>query len=115
MLLLDVNNVYKSIGPIDLLESISFKLYKGDKSGIIGVNGSGKSTLIKTITGEIKVNKGNVNTFGKIGYLPQNLYFSKNIKVKDFLENIFDYNEFLKTLNSFEFKLDELLYQNINI
>lgn len=114
MLLLDVNNVYKSIGPIDLLESISFKLYKGDKSGIIGVNGSGKSTLIKTITGEIKVNKGNVNTFGKIGYLPQNLYFSKNIKVKDFLENIFDYNEFLKTLNSFEFKLDELLYQNIN-
>lgn len=114
MLLLDVNNVYKSIGPIDLLESISFKLYKGDKSGIIGVNGSGKSTLIKTITGEIKVNKGNVNTFGKIGYLPQNLYFSKNIKVKDFLENIFDYNEFLKTLNSFEFKLDELLNQNIN-
>lgn len=114
MLLLDVNNVYKSIGPIDLLESISFKLYKGDKSGIIGVNGSGKSTLIKIITGKIKVNKGNVNTFGKIGYLPQNLYFSKNIKVKDFLENIFDYNEFLKTLNSFEFKLDELLNQNIN-
>lgn len=114
MLLLDVNNVYKSIGPIDLLESISFKLYKGDKSGIIGVNGSGKSTLIKIITGEIKVNKGNVNTFGKIGYLPQNLYFSKNTKVKDFLENIFDYNEFLKTLNSFEFKLDELLNQNIN-
>lgn len=114
MLLIDINNVYKSIGPIDLLESISFKLYKDDKSGIVGVNGSGKSTLIKIITGEIKINKGNVNTFGKIGYLPQNLNFSKNLKVRDFIKNIFDYNEFLKILNRFEIKLNELLNQNIN-
>ena len=114
MLLIDINNVYKSIGSIDLLESISFKLYKNDKIGIVGINGSGKSTLIKIIVEKTNVSKGNVTTFGKIGYLPQNLNFNEKLKVADFLKNVYDYNEFLKVLNKFEFKLDEFLNQYIN-
>lgn len=57
MLLIDVNNVYKAIGPINLLESISFKLYTGDKVGIVGTNGSGKTTLIKIIIGVLIMEK----------------------------------------------------------
>lgn len=54
---------------IHALKDISFKIYKGEKVGIIGYNGAGKSTLLNVITGIYRPDKGDVTTYGKISPL----------------------------------------------
>lgn len=54
---------------IHVLKDISFKIYKGEKVGIIGYNGAGKSTLLSVITGVYVPDKGEVKTYGKISPL----------------------------------------------
>ncbi|WP_405291008.1 ABC transporter ATP-binding protein [Methanobrevibacter sp.] len=52
-----------------VLEDISFKIYKGEKVGIIGYNGAGKSTLLKVICGIYPPDSGEVIAHGKISPL----------------------------------------------
>ena len=42
------------------LKDVSFKLYPGDRVGILGLNGAGKSTLLKAIAGVYKPTEGKV-------------------------------------------------------
>lgn len=58
-------NVSKKI-KVHALKNISFKIYKGEKVGIIGYNGAGKSTLLSVIAGIYPPNKGFVKTVGNI-------------------------------------------------
>lgn len=51
------------------LRDISFKIYKGEKVGIIGYNGAGKSTLLNVITGIYQPEGGEVKTYGRISPL----------------------------------------------
>lgn len=51
MSLLEVNNVYKSFGKVEVLKGISFSLSEGKVISIIGSSGSGKTTLLRCITG----------------------------------------------------------------
>lgn len=51
---------------VHALKDISFKIYKGEKVGIIGYNGAGKSTLLSVITGIYPPDKGFVKTNGNI-------------------------------------------------
>ena len=63
------------IGYNQAISKSNFKLYKGEKLGIIGSNGTGKSTLLKTLVGTIDKISGNFE-FGhnvKIGYFDQQL------------------------------------------
>lgn len=52
-----------------VLKDISFKIYKGEKVGIIGYNGAGKSTLLNVITGIYPPESGEVKTYGRISPL----------------------------------------------
>lgn len=54
---------------IRVLDNISFKVYKGDKLGILGFNGAGKSTLLKIMTGIYEPTSGSITTYGKIAPL----------------------------------------------
>ena len=54
---------------IHALNNISFKIYKGEKIGIIGFNGAGKSTLLNVITGIYSPDSGFVKTYGNISPL----------------------------------------------
>lgn len=63
------------IGYKDAISKASFKLYKGEKLGIIGSNGTGKSTLLKTLVGNLDKISGEFE-FGhnvKIGYFDQQM------------------------------------------
>ena len=71
----------------NILEDISFSIEKKDLVAIIGHNGSGKSTLIKLILGLIEKNKGEINTFGKLAYIPQKYNQDSNFPAK--VEEIF--------------------------
>ena len=54
---------------IHALKDVSFKIYKGEKIGIIGYNGAGKSTLLNVIVGIYPPDKGTVKTWGNISPL----------------------------------------------
>lgn len=63
------------IGYKEALSKVSFKLYKGQKLGIIGSNGTGKSTLLKTLVGNLDKISGSFE-FGhnvRIGYFDQQI------------------------------------------
>ncbi len=48
---LEMRNVNKSFGPIDVLHNISLQVRQGEVLCLLGDNGAGKSTLIKTLAG----------------------------------------------------------------
>jgi ATP-binding cassette subfamily F protein 3 len=70
-----VNNLSKSFEEEKVFENIDFKIYKGDKIGLIGPNGVGKSTLVKIVTEQLISDSGEYS-FGhnvNIGYFDQEL------------------------------------------
>lgn len=87
---LNVENL--EIGYSSVLSKISFKLYKGQKLGIIGSNGTGKSTLLKTIVGNIKLLAGEI----EFGHNVQVGYFDQQMAQLNSEKTIFDdfYDEF---------------------
>ena len=74
------------IGYNEILSEVSFKLYKGQKLGIIGSNGTGKSTLLKTIV-------GNLNKLGgsfEIGHNVKSGYFDQQMAQLNSEKTVFD-------------------------
>lgn len=81
------------IGYTDVLSKLNFRIFKGNKVGVVGGNGLGKSTLLKTIAGKIKLLGGKLK-FGvnvDIGYFDQQSA-TNNIKSESILDNFL--NEF---------------------
>lgn len=63
--ILELQNVDKSFGPIDVLFDISLKVRAGELLCLLGDNGAGKSTLIKTLAGVHKPTRGTILLDGK--------------------------------------------------
>ncbi len=68
-----------------LFSNLTFNL-NSEKAGLIGKNGCGKSTLLKIIAGILKPCSGNLNTDGKIGYLPQNFNSYNYTTIEEFID-----------------------------
>ena len=64
MALLEVNNLTKSFGPIQVLRGVSFSLAQGQVLAIIGSSGSGKTTLLRCLTGLESPDSGSVYLSG---------------------------------------------------
>ncbi|UNZ52838.1 ATP-binding cassette domain-containing protein [Agrobacterium tumefaciens] len=63
--ILELKNVNKSFGPIDVLHDISLKVRAGEVLCLLGDNGAGKSTLIKTLAGVYQPSSGELLMDGK--------------------------------------------------
>lgn len=57
-----------------MLSGVSFRIEKGDRTGVVGPNGSGKSTLLKIVLGELSPDSGELIVEGspRIGQTRQN-------------------------------------------
>ncbi|RCW86772.1 ATP-binding cassette domain-containing protein [Paracoccus lutimaris] len=55
---IELRNVDKSFGPIDVLHDISLSVNAGEVLCLLGDNGAGKSTLIKTLAGVHRPTRG---------------------------------------------------------
>lgn len=87
---------------IKVLDDISFKVYRGDKLGILGFNGAGKSTLLKILAGIYEPTSGKIEINGKVAPLLElSAGFDKNYTGKN---NIYLNGAFLSMEKEF---LDE--------
>jgi branched-chain amino acid transport system ATP-binding protein len=74
-MLLEVSNLSKHFGGLQVLQDISFALDKGEILGLIGPNGAGKSTLFNVITGVYHPDAGSILFRGKslVGLKPHQI------------------------------------------
>lgn len=71
---LDVVNLSKSYGTLNILDNIYFRMDRGERVSFVGQNGQGKTTLAKIIVNELTYTSGEM-ILGhnvKIGYYAQN-------------------------------------------
>ncbi|MBV7505092.1 ABC transporter ATP-binding protein [Bacillus sp. sid0103] len=98
MNVIEINNLTKTYGKSRGITDISFHVEEGEIFGFIGPNGAGKSTTIRTLLSLIYPTSGSATIFGKdsvqfaseikkeIGYLPSEVFYYDNMKVKDLLK-----------------------------
>ena len=60
MAMIEIKNISKWYGPVQVLQDCSVSINKGDVVVVCGPSGSGKSTLIKTVNGLEPVQKGEI-------------------------------------------------------
>jgi ABC-2 type transport system ATP-binding protein len=58
MLMIEVQNLTKSFGPIKAVDNLSLKVPRGRTVGFLGPNGAGKTTTIKILTNLISATSG---------------------------------------------------------
>ncbi len=59
-LVMEGRGVSKSYGERRIVDTLSLRVMRGDRLGIVGANGAGKSTLIKMLTGELGPDSGDI-------------------------------------------------------
>ncbi|MFG1399528.1 amino acid ABC transporter ATP-binding protein [Roseixanthobacter pseudopolyaromaticivorans] len=64
MSLVDIQDVRKSFGPLEVLKGVSIEIGRGDVAAIIGRSGSGKSTLLRCINGLEEFQAGAITVDG---------------------------------------------------
>ena len=73
-----VDNLSKSFGKQGLFDSISFKVNRRERVGVVGRNGHGKTTLFRMIIGEEDSDSGTISKPRnyRIGYVEQVISFT---------------------------------------
>ncbi|MBP3845592.1 MAG: ABC-F family ATP-binding cassette domain-containing protein, partial [Prevotella sp.] len=81
----DVQNLSKSFGALNLFSNISFSIAEGQKVGLIAKNGTGKSTLLAVLAGKEGHDTGDI-IFRRdltVGFLEQSPQFDPQESVLD--------------------------------
>ncbi|MBQ8336288.1 MAG: ABC-F family ATP-binding cassette domain-containing protein [Bacteroidaceae bacterium] len=80
---LQVENISKSFGDLELFSDISFAVEERQCIGLVACNGKGKSTMLKMIAGKESLDSGKVTLRGgvRMGYLEQEPEFEATLTV----------------------------------
>lgn len=117
--MIEIKNISKRFGKLQVLNDISIKLNKGECIAMIGPNGCGKTTLIKSILGMVLPNSGEILFDGKsikkdieyrrnIGYMPQIGRYPENMTIGQIINMV-------KGIRNEDETLDEELYDKFDI
>ncbi len=97
MYAIETTDLTKYYGKARGIIDVNLKVEEGQLYGFIGPNGAGKSTTIRTLLALIHPTSGSATIFGKdvithakeihqeIGYLPSEVFYYDNMKVKELL------------------------------
>ena len=95
--MIEVLDVTKKYGRVKAVDSLSFRVEKGEILGLLGPNGAGKTTTMNIVTGYIPATEGTVRVAGhdildesaevkkRIGYLPENPPLYLDMTVNEYL------------------------------
>lgn len=117
--MIEVKNISKKFGKLQVLNDISVKMDKGECIAMIGPNGCGKTTLIKSILGMVLPNSGEIFFDNKsilkdieyrknIGYMPQIGRYPENMTIGQIISMV-------KGIRNSDEILDEELYHSFEI
>ena len=97
--IIDIEHLYKSFGPVQAVQDLSFHVKPGELFAFLGVNGAGKSTTISILCGQLKKDSGSVTVCGKspdrdpaaiaagLGVVFQNSVLDQPLSVRDNLRS----------------------------
>ncbi|MBR7132291.1 MAG: ATP-binding cassette domain-containing protein [Clostridia bacterium] len=100
--MINVTGLSKRYGTHLAVENVSFDIQKGEVIGFLGPNGAGKSTIMNILTGYLSMTQGSVKIDGfdimeypeeakrRIGYLPEIPPLYIDMKVREYLNFIYD-------------------------
>eukprot|EP00102_Acyrthosiphon_pisum_P027545 XP_016664755.1 PREDICTED: arginine transport ATP-binding protein ArtM-like [Acyrthosiphon pisum] len=63
--MIEIHEVHKKFGPIEVLKGVSFKVSEGEVVCLIGPSGSGKSTILRCINGLETYEGGDITVLGQ--------------------------------------------------
>ncbi len=96
--MVEARGLGKDYGSTRAVDTVSFKVARGEVVGFLGPNGAGKSTTMKMLTGYLKPSRGSAFIGGidvgddplaaqtMLGYLPENAPLYDDMMVFDFLQ-----------------------------
>ncbi len=100
--MIEVKGLTKRYGTHLAVSDVNFSIQKGEVIGFLGPNGAGKSTIMNILTGYLSLSEGEVKIDGfdimenpeeakkRIGYLPEIPPLYIDMKVKEYLNFIYD-------------------------
>lgn len=100
--MIEVTGLSKRYGTHLAVNDVSFSIDKGEVIGFLGPNGAGKSTIMNILTGYLSLTRGKVEIDGyditeypedakkRIGYLPEIPPLYIDMKVREYLNFIYD-------------------------
>lgn len=100
--MISVTGLSKRYGTHLAVDDVSFEIKKGEVIGFLGPNGAGKSTIMNILTGYLSMTQGKVTIDGfditefpeeakrRIGYLPEIPPLYIDMKVREYLNFIYD-------------------------
>lgn len=80
MAIIEVSNLKKSYGELEVLKQITFDVNKNDVVAVIGPSGSGKSTMLRSLVHLEEINDGSICVSGD--YLVKGGVYSKPQEIK---------------------------------
>jgi polar amino acid transport system ATP-binding protein len=78
--IIEVSNLKKSYGKLDVLKQITFDVNKNDVVAVIGPSGSGKSTMLRSLVHLEEINDGSICVSGD--YMVKDGIYSKPQEIK---------------------------------
>ncbi len=91
MIVLQVNQLYKSFVTDEILSGVKLEVQHRDRVALVGRNGAGKSTLLKIIAGQLSYDSGEIiiPKDVQVGYLEQHAGIDSALSVWDEMMTIF--------------------------